>query len=125
MSLDCRFTAFEIGRIQLVRIGPGNVYAYRTCPPFPFASTTLRLPPSTCFSVDDLFLLSLLYYIVITPSGQITLVFHYIFYAPLVNRRSSSVFQRRIKCVTAWPHKILPLLFASTVSCISIYCLNG
>jgi len=95
------------------------VYTHTTtCPPFPFASTTLRLPLSACFAGNDLF--SLLLYIIITPSGQITLVFHYIFYAPLVNRRSSSVFQRRIKCLcfTARPHyKILPLLFASTVSC--------
>jgi hypothetical protein len=81
----------------------------------------LHLTPSACFAGDDLF--ALLYIIIIIsitvkPRVQIVLVYHSIFHAPLVNRCSSSVFQRiECLCVTARRHiTILPLLFASTVS---------
>lgn len=61
---------------------------------------TIHLTPSACFVGDDLF--ALLYIIIITitikPRVKITLVFYSIFYAPLVNRCSSSVFQS-IECL--------------------------
>lgn len=60
---------------------------------------TIHLTPSACFVGDDLFaLLYIIIIITIKPCVKIALVFYSIFYTPLVNRCSSSVFQS-IECL--------------------------